>query len=40
LLSQVTERLVERAREVELTEQLGYERHQEPASGAAKRATA
>ena len=30
LLSQLTKRLVERALEVELTEHLGYEPHQEP----------
>ena len=30
LLSQLTKRLVERALEVELTDHLGYERHQEP----------
>jgi transposase-like protein len=30
LLSQLTRRLVERAMEVELTDHLGYERHQEP----------
>jgi putative transposase len=33
LLSQLTRRLVERALEVELTEHLGYERHQEPPGG-------
>jgi putative transposase len=33
LLSQLTKRLVERALEVELTEHLGYERHQEPPGG-------
>jgi putative transposase len=34
LLSQLTKRLVERAMEVELTDHLGYERHQEPPGGA------
>src|SRR6476661_9053360 len=34
LLSQLTRRLVERAMEVELTDHLGYERHQEPPGGA------
>ena len=33
LLSQLTKRLVERAMEVELTDHLGYERHQEPPDG-------
>ena len=33
LLSQLTQRLVERALEVELTDHLGYERHQEPPGG-------
>jgi transposase-like protein len=33
LLSQLTKRPVERAMEVELTDHLGYERHQEPAGG-------
>jgi putative transposase len=33
LLSQLTKRLVERALEVELTDHLGYERHQEPPGG-------
>src|ERR1700685_4619151 len=33
LLSQLTKRLVERAMEVELTEHLGYEPHQEPPGG-------
>jgi putative transposase len=33
LLSQLTRRLVERALEVELTEHLGYEPHQEPPGG-------
>src|ERR1700729_1000058 len=33
LLSQLTKRLVERAMEVELTDHLGYEPHQEPAGG-------
>ena len=34
LLSALTKRLVERAMEVELTDHLGYEPHQEPAGGA------
>ncbi len=34
LLSQLTKRLVERAMEVELTDHLGYELHQEPPGGA------
>ena len=34
LLVQLTKRLVERAMEVELTDHLGYERHQEPPGGA------
>ena len=34
LLSQLTKRLVERAMEVELTDHLGYESHQEPPGGA------
>jgi putative transposase len=34
LLSQLTKRLVERATEVELTDHLGYEPHQEPPGGA------
>jgi putative transposase len=34
LLSQLTKRVVERAMEVELTDHLGYEPHQEPAGGA------
>jgi len=34
LLSQLTQRLVERAMEVELTDHLGYEPHQEPPGGA------
>src|SRR5437588_6450920 len=34
LLSQLTKRLVERAMEVELTDHLGYEPHQEPLGGA------
>jgi len=34
LLSQLTKRLVERALEVELTDHVGYERHQEPPGGA------
>jgi putative transposase len=33
LLSQLTKRLVERAMEVELTDHLGYEAHQEPPGG-------
>ena len=33
LLSQLTKRLVERAMEVEITDHLGYERHQEPPGG-------
>jgi putative transposase len=33
VLAQVTKRLVERALQVELTEHLGYERHQEPPGG-------
>src|ERR1700749_1083658 len=33
LLSQLTKRLVERALEVELTDHLGYESHQEPPGG-------
>src|SRR5436190_18919523 len=33
LLSQLTRRLVERAMEVELTDHLGYEPHQEPPGG-------
>src|SRR5947209_6511623 len=33
LLSQLTKRLVERAMEVELTDHLGYEPHQEPLGG-------
>ena len=35
LLSQLTKRLVERALEVELTDHVGYDRHQEPPGGAA-----
>jgi putative transposase len=35
LLSRLTKRLVERAMEVELTDHVGYERHQEPPGGAA-----
>ena len=34
LLAQLTKRLVERAMEVELTDHLGYEPHQEPPGGA------
>ena len=33
LLAQLTKRLVERAMEVELTDHVGYERHQEPSGG-------
>jgi putative transposase len=33
LLAQLTKRLVERAMEVELTDHVGYERHQEPPGG-------
>jgi putative transposase len=33
LLAQLTQRLVERALEVELTDHLGFERHQEPPGG-------
>jgi transposase-like protein len=33
LLSQLTRRLVERAMEVEATDHVGYERHQEPPDG-------
>src|SRR5213078_307941 len=33
LLSQLTKRLVERALKVELTDHVGYERHQEPPGG-------
>jgi putative transposase len=33
LLSQLTKRLVERALEVEITDHVGYERHQEPPGG-------
>jgi putative transposase len=33
LLSQLTKRLVERAMEVELTDHVGYDRHQEPTGG-------
>jgi hypothetical protein len=36
LLSQLTKRLVERAMEVELTDHLGYESHQEPPGGAGR----
>jgi putative transposase len=35
VLAQLTRRLVERALEVELTDHVGYERHQEPPGGAA-----
>src|SRR6202012_500348 len=34
LLSQLTKRMVERAMEVERTDHLGYEAHQEPPGGA------
>ena len=34
VLSQLTKRLVERAMEVEITDHVGYERHQEPPGGA------
>ena len=34
LLAQLTKRLVERALEVELTDHVGYEPHQEPRGGA------
>jgi putative transposase len=34
LLGQLTKRLVERAMEVELTDHLGYDRHEEPSGGA------
>jgi putative transposase len=34
LLSQLTQRLVERALEVEITDHVGYERHREPPGGA------
>ena len=33
LVAQLTQRLVERALEVELTDHLGFERHQEPPGG-------
>jgi RimJ/RimL family protein N-acetyltransferase len=39
LLAQLTKRLVERAMEVELTDHLGYEPHQEPPGGAGNSAT-
>jgi transposase-like protein len=39
VLAQLTKRLVERALEVELTDHVGYERHQEPRAGRATRAT-
>ena len=35
LLAELTKRLVERAMEVELTDHVGYEPHQEPPGGAA-----
>ena len=35
ILAQLTKRLVERAMDAELTEHVGYERHQEPPGGAA-----
>ena len=34
LLAELTKRLVERAMEVELTDHVGYEPHQEPPGGA------
>jgi putative transposase len=34
VLSQLTKRLVERALEVEITDHVGYARHQEPSGGA------
>jgi putative transposase len=39
LLAQLTQRLVERAMEVELTDHLGYEPHREPPGGTGTRAT-
>ena len=36
LLAELTKRLVERAMEVELTDHVGYEPHQEPPGGAAQ----
>ena len=39
LLGQLTKRLVERAMEVELTDHLGYEPHQEPPGGPGTPAT-
>ena len=38
LLAQLTKRLVERAMEVELTDHVGYEPHQEPPGGAGEHA--
>ncbi len=38
VLAQLTKRLVERALEVELTDHVGYERHQEPPGGAGNNA--
>jgi len=38
LLSQLTKRLVERAMEVELTDHLGYQPHQEPPGGCGEHA--
>src|SRR5438270_8423367 len=40
VFGQLTKRLVERALEVELTDHLGYEPHQEPPGGRVTRATA
>jgi putative transposase len=40
LLAAMTKRLVERAMEVELTDHLGYDAHQEPPGGVGTRATA
>ena len=40
LLAQLTQRLAERALEVEITDHVGYERHQEPPGGASNSATA
>ena len=39
LLAELTKRLVERAMEVELTDHVGYEPHQEPPGGRGTRAT-
>ena len=38
LLAELTKRLVERAMEVELTDHVGYEPHQEPPGGAREHA--